>query len=87
MINKLFFSLLLISLIGVANAQWNNFVPYGFPQGDYYSTCSGVMSGTTLMMNCITDNNTSNNTNLENANSCNFVQNINGVLTCTGGWK
>jgi len=57
------------------------------PRGSYLETCRPYMEGATLVGRCLNLERRFTVTRLENANLCNFVQNINGVLTCTGGWK
>ena len=72
------------------------------PPGNYSESCGSAtgnyfypLIGTTLQMYCVTNiairpgvsHYTSVSSSLPNATNCRYVENINGVLTCTGGWK
>jgi hypothetical protein len=72
------------------------------PPGNYSESCGSAtgdyyypFDGTTLQMWCATTivirpgvvTNSSVFSSFPNATNCRYVENINGVLTCTGGWK
>lgn len=52
------------------------------------SSGTSPWEGTTLVLFCGTNYGwTVVTSQLANASNCKYVENINGVLTCTGGWK
>jgi hypothetical protein len=88
---------ILAAVISPAYAQ-PSFVEYHnqsrslMPPGSYPMSCFGMRliyrpDGTLMTATCVNDRGIDVSTSLENANLCNFVENIHGVLTCTGGFN
>lgn len=85
-----------ISMLGVMSAvyaqNWQD-SGYGFlPPGNYMTSCVDANvfivngTGTSLVAMCLKDNGQTVRAHLAKADSCKFVENIDGVLTCTGGF-
>ena len=83
-----------ISLLSLMSTVYGQAIPGGYlPPGNYIASCVGVVMmpgpGGTVMLwaMCSNDNGQTVNAYLDNADNCNFVKNIDGVLTCTGGFR
>ena len=103
MIKKIIVMTLFVSSITISYAQVPTpWAPIQPPPGNYSESCGSAtgdyyypLDGTTLQMWCATTivigpgvaTNSSVFSSLPNATNCRYVENINGVLTCTGGWK
>ena len=82
MLKKIIGVVLLSCVIGSSYAQ-------ALPPGNYAQSCGNIfwLTPTSLFAYCLMPSGQANGSSLENANLCIYIQNINGVLTCTGGWK
>jgi hypothetical protein len=83
-VKKVIGVLLLAGVIGSVCAQ-------AFPPGNYVQSCGNIfwLTPTSLLAICQMEfgQYQTNQSILENANLCSYIENINGVLTCTGGFK
>jgi hypothetical protein len=80
--NKKIIGLLLLAIgIGSVWAQ-------ALPPGNYMDSCGYFSWNSTEFIGyCQTSSGQLNGSGVDNANLCAYVENINGQLTCTGGYK
>jgi hypothetical protein len=81
MIKKIIGVLLLVIGIGSVWAQ-------ALPPGNYMDSCGGFYwNSTDFFGYCQMSSGQVLGSGLNNANLCTYIENINGQLTCTGGYK